>query len=136
MYQVLIDVKFHYFKWRIIYPWYVIFTKSHFNIISSWLRELLTEPWWIVELTASAGTPTSLTIPEWIVGEKTPKSSVSLAPLSGSVLFISLNPSGHCWVGSVMSRLATLIHPPEALQLHFFKLVSQYTWINLLLVSM
>ena len=32
----------------------------------SWLRELLTEPWWIVELTASAGTPTSLTIPEWI----------------------------------------------------------------------
>ena len=35
-----------------------------------------------------------------------------------------LNPDGHCWFWSVMSRFATLIHPP-ALQLHLVEL-SQY----------
>ncbi len=43
------------------------------------LRELLAEPRWIVELTASTGTPTSLTVPEWIIGieDMTPSLSTS-----------------------------------------------------------
>ena len=44
-----------------------ISTQPQLDIISSWLRELLAEPWWIVKHTASAVTPTSLTIPEWII---------------------------------------------------------------------
>ncbi len=44
---------------------YVIITNLF--LLCSWLRELLAEPRWIVELTASTGTPASLTIPEWII---------------------------------------------------------------------
>ena len=33
----------------------------------SWLRELLAEPRWVVELAASTVTPASLTVPEWII---------------------------------------------------------------------
>ena len=45
----------------------LITTKPQLDIICSWLRELLAEPRWIVELTASTGTPASLTVPEWII---------------------------------------------------------------------
>ena len=45
---------------------------------------------------------------------------------SGAVVLVtSLNPSGHCWLWSVMSRLATLVHPPVVLQQVL--VMSQYT---------
>ena len=55
------------FYWSIFIACAFGSTNPQLNIISSWLRELLAEPWWSVEFTASAGDPTSLTIPEWIV---------------------------------------------------------------------
>ncbi len=45
----------------------LITTKPQLDIVCSWLRELLAEPRWIVELTASTGTPASLTVPDWII---------------------------------------------------------------------
>ena len=45
----------------------LITTNPQLDIVCSWLRELLAEPRWIVELKASTVTPASLTIPEWII---------------------------------------------------------------------
>ena len=61
------DVYVHNFNWSVFVVGRFISTQPQLNIVCSWLWELFAEPWWIVEGAATTGTPTSLTIPEWII---------------------------------------------------------------------
>ena len=62
----LLYVDVHCFNQGIFIADTFIATNSQLNIISGSLREGLTEPWRVVELTAGIGLPTPLTIPQWV----------------------------------------------------------------------
>ena len=57
----------HNLQWSVFVTNKLIRTQPQPDIVCSWLWELFAEPWWIIEGAASTGTPTSLTIPEWII---------------------------------------------------------------------
>ena len=69
----LLDVNLHNLQWSLCKTTCELRTAHpQFNIVCSWLWELFAEKWWSVERAASTATPTSLTIPEWIICKQSP----------------------------------------------------------------
>ena len=82
----LLDKNSHHLQWSVFGATVFIATQPQFNIICIWLWELLTEPWWVVEGAVSTGTPTSLTIPKWIIRVQYELPSISTSSLTEVVL--------------------------------------------------
>ena len=104
--SVSLYIDFNSFQSYVFIGCWFIDAQSQFNIISSWLWELFTEPGWIVEVTAAAGGSTAWAIPERILMVELKLCSIS----TSSVTEVALSYEGWDSSSKVGVCLSTRAH--------------------------